>query len=63
MRTLTVIIYIKPSSISEQSLQPPLLSEQSADGTVCTRIGRTSKHPQRYRPDNSQLSGYTVLWL
>ena len=44
---------IEPPSISEQSLQPPLPTEQSADGTVRTRSGRTSKPPQRYRLDNS----------
>jgi len=51
---------IEIPNVSEQSSQPSLLSEPSAGGTVCTRSGRTSRHPQHYR---LPIFGYTVLWL
>jgi len=44
---------VEPRSITEQSAQPPLPSEPSADGTVRTRSGRTSRPTQHYRPHNS----------
>ena len=44
---------IEPPNVSKQSSQPSLPPEPSADGTIHTRSGRTSRPPQRYRPDDS----------